>query len=124
MSDVVDEQARRYVYKILPAAEWADAEHRGSYGGSRDDQRDGFIHLSAADQVAGTVARHFKGQGDLVLVTFPAAALGAALVWEPSRRGALFPHLYGPLPAAAAIGCVPLALGADGVPVVPEGLLR
>ncbi len=31
-----------------------------------------------------------------------AASLGAALRWEKSRGGALFPHLYGPLPLSAA----------------------
>ena len=40
--------------------------------------------------------------------------LGPALRWEPSRGGALFPHLYGALPLAAVVWARPLPLGADG----------
>ena len=32
-----------------------------------------------------------------------AAGLGAALRWEPSRGGDLFPHLYEPLATASAV---------------------
>lgn len=110
------------VYKILAAAEWQAAQRSGSYAGSVDDARDGFIHLSTAAQLAGTAARHFAGKTDLVLVAFEAASLGSALKWEPSRGGALFPHLYGALPAALATSTLPLPLGPDGVPIIPEGL--
>lgn len=108
------------VYKILPRAAWDAACACGRYEGSLDDKRDGFIHFSAADQVAGTAAKYFRGQSDLVLVAIDAAALGDALLWEPSRGGALFPHLYGTLDPAAAVSVVPLTLGADGAPVIPE----
>jgi uncharacterized protein (DUF952 family) len=90
------------VYKILPRADWAEAQARGDYGGAAIDRADGFIHLSAADQVAETLRLHFAGQADLVIVGFEADALGDALRWEASRGGALFPHLYGPLPVALA----------------------
>ncbi|MGE0829248.1 MAG: DUF952 domain-containing protein [Hyphomonadaceae bacterium] len=89
----------RFVYKIAPAAEWAAAD--ALYDGSADDARDGFIHLSGADQIEGTLARHFAGQRGLVLIEIEAAALGAALRWEASRNGAFFPHLYGKLPKSA-----------------------
>jgi len=86
------------IFKIVEASQWpAD----GIYEGSADDARDGFIHLSTADQVPGTLARHFAGRTGLLLVEVDAGALGAALKWEPSRGGALFPHLYGPLPRSA-----------------------
>ena len=107
------------VFKILSSAEWADAQRRGNYPGSADDARDGFIHLSTGVQVAGTAARHFRGKPDLVLVALDSAKLGAELVWEPSRGGALFPHLYAPLPVSAALWCKDMPLGADGVPQVP-----
>jgi uncharacterized protein (DUF952 family) len=48
-----------------------------------------------------------------------ADALGAALKYEPSRGGALFPHLYGTLPLSAVRWVKPLPLGADGH-VFPE----
>ena len=63
--------------------------------------RDGFIHFSTAEQAAETAAKWFAGQHDLVLVAVDADALGDRLKWEPSRGGALFPHLYGELPLAA-----------------------
>ncbi len=108
------------VYKILTQADWEEACSTGSYAGSRDDIRDGFIHLSAAHQVAGTAARHFRGIADLLVVALDAEKLGSALRWEPSRGGDLFPHCYGPLPVSAAMWSRPLPLGADGVPVIPK----
>ncbi len=57
----------------------------------------GFIHLSTRAQLAETLRRHFAGQRDLVLIEVDPVDLGAALRWEPSRGGDLFPHLYGTL---------------------------
>lgn len=108
------------VYKILTRADWNQACRDGSYAGSSDDLRDGFIHLSAAHQLAGTAARHFRGLNDLLLVALDAEALGSALEWEPSRGGDLFPHYYGPLPVTAALWSKPLELAPDGVPVIPD----
>ena len=102
------------IYKIMTGAEWAIAQASGFYAGSGDDQRDGFIHFSAADQVAETAEKHFGGQGDLMLVAVDADSLGAALKWEPSRGGDLFPHLYGPLELSTVIEAVALPLGDDG----------
>lgn len=112
------------VYKILSDADWRAAKRIGRYTGSADDVRDGFIHLSAADQLAGTAAKYFKGQVGLVLVAIDAARLGAALRWEPSRGGALFPHLYEPLDPAAAIKVEPMPLREDGIPLVPVEITR
>ena len=88
------------IYKICTAAEWREAEQAGVYRGSAVDHRDGFIHFSTAEQAAETAAKWFAGQRDLVLVAVDADALGDRLKWEPSRGGALFPHLYGELPLA------------------------
>jgi uncharacterized protein (DUF952 family) len=102
------------IYKICTAAEWDEALRAGVYRGSAADRRDGFIHFSSADQAAETAQRHFSGQRGLVLVRVDADALGGRLKWEPSRGGALFPHLYGELPLAAVRRAEPLPLGADG----------
>jgi uncharacterized protein (DUF952 family) len=85
------------VFKILRDFEWREMQAAGETAGSAADRADGFVHLSAADQVAGTAARHFAGERDLWLIACDAAALGDALRWEPSRGGAPFPHLYRPL---------------------------
>jgi uncharacterized protein (DUF952 family) len=112
----------RFVYKIAPHTVWFEACRTGAYHGSADDQRDGFIHLSALHQLEGTLARHFKGQADLVLIGYATDALGADLRWEPSRDGDLFPHLYAALPTSLAQTSYELTLDADGLPVVPEDL--
>jgi len=83
-----------HVFKLLRAAEWAAFEVSGVFAGSADDVRDGYIHLSAVDQVEGSFARYFAGEAGVVQLTLDAAALGEALRWEASRGGALFPHLY------------------------------
>lgn len=108
------------VYKIVAAAEWRAAERDGIFHGAAVDRRDGYIHFSTAAQVAETAARHFAGQADLLLVALDAAALGPALKWEPSRGGALFPHLYGALDPGAARSVRPLPLGRDGKHVFPS----
>jgi len=96
------------IYKICGEDEWRAAEAAGVYSGNADDARDGFIHLSAADQVAGTLARHYADRTGLLLVAVDPAALGDALKWEASRGGALFPHLYGPLPLDAVVEVRPI----------------
>jgi beta-hydroxylase len=80
-------------FKILTAEEWTDFQAEGRFEGSPVDRADGFIHLSAADQVEGTLTRHFSGQTGLVLVEVDLGALGDTVRWEESRGGALFPHV-------------------------------
>jgi len=110
----------RIIYKICPEALWREAEAAGRFDGAAIDLTDGYIHFSTAEQAVETAARHFAGQGGLVLVAVEAAALGDALRYEPSRGGALFPHLYGPLPMQAVRWVRPLPLGADGRHAFPE----
>ena len=81
---------------------------------------DGFIHFSTAAQAAETARRHFHGQAGLVVLGLEAEPLGVALKWEPSRGGALFPHLYGPLSADRVLEVRDAPLGADGVPDVGD----
>lgn len=108
-----------HIYKICPAAAWREAERIGHYAGSPADEADGFIHFSTAAQTAGTAAKHFDGEHDLVLVEVDAAMLGDDLRWEPSRGGDLFPHLYGHLPVTAARRIDPMPLGPEGRHVLP-----
>ncbi len=112
------------IFKIATANAWRDAGRTGWYLGSDADRRDGFIHLSAAHQVAETAAKHFAGETDLLLIAIDAARIGPGLKWEPSRGGDLFPHLYGPLSTSAALWTVALPLGQDGIPSVPKDLER
>jgi uncharacterized protein (DUF952 family) len=101
------------IYKICPDNLWREAERTGVFAGAPNDVSDGFIHFSTAAQVEETAARHFAGQDGLLLIRVHAEKLGDALKWEPSRGGALFPHLYAPLNVADAHKVEPLSLGAD-----------
>ena len=96
------------IYKICSKTEWDVALAEGVYRGSAADTADGFIHFSTANQVRATAQKHFARQTDLVLIRVDPETLGDALKWEPSRGGALFPHLYGPLSMDAAQDVVDL----------------
>lgn len=108
-----------FVYKVCGTELWNDAQRAGSFAGAPVDLQDGYIHFSTAEQLPGTLAKHFAGQRDLLLVEVDAARLGDALRWEPSRGGALFPHLYGDLTLAAVTKVVALPLGTDGLHRLP-----
>lgn len=108
------------VYKILTRSAWAEARAAGVFHGAPVDLADGFVHFSTASQVRETAAKHFAGLPDLLLVGFAAEAFGAALKWELSRGGALFPHLYAALDPELAIEVVDLPLGPDGRHRFPE----
>jgi uncharacterized protein (DUF952 family) len=113
------------IYTLVRGADWRAAESAGAYTGSADDTRDGFLHLSTAEQVRESARKHRAGERDLWLVAVDPAALGPALRWEPAsggRRPGLFPHLYGPLPVSAVVSAVALPLGEDGRHVFPEGI--
>ena len=108
------------IYKICPQALWREAEGDGWWRGAPVDLRDGYIHFSTAAQLAETAARHFAGQADLLLIAVDADRLGPALVWEVSRGGDRFPHLYGELPLTAVERVMPMPLGDDGRHRLPE----
>lgn len=102
------------IYKICSRELWQAAEQAGRFEGASIDLADGFIHFSTAEQARETAAKHFAGQADLVLVAVEEDRLGAALKYEVSRGGALFPHLYAPLDLAAVAWAKPLPLGPSG----------
>ena len=106
------------VYKIVPADLWRASEAAGQFTGSAVDLRDGFIHFSTASQVEETAAKHFAGAHGLLLVAVSIAGLD--VIWEPSRGGDVFPHLYRPLPLDAVVWARPLPLGGDGRHQFPD----
>lgn len=114
----------RYVYRLLPPDAWEKAVRDGRFIGSEHDVRDGFIHFSTAAQVAETAARHYAQQTPLLLLWVETSALGDALRFEPSRGGALFPHLYAALPVSAVVRVDSLSLAADGAHQLPTLDLR
>ena len=115
------------IYKLCSSTLWREAERAGRFDGAPVDREDGFIHFSTAEQVQETADRHFRGEPDLLVVAVDAASLGTDLRWEVSRGGALFPHLYAPLPleAVRSVRAVPVmadmgaGMGHDLSSVVP-----
>ena len=105
------------IYKIFRRPEWNALRDTGTTLGAPIDLADGYVHISTAAQVTETAAKHFATESDLVLVALNVDALGPALKWEPSRGGALFPHLYEPLDVTLvrAVHEAPLV---DGVPQI------
>ncbi|NNU81183.1 DUF952 domain-containing protein [Halovulum dunhuangense] len=101
------------IYKIFRADEYAAFDASGESAGAPVDLADGYIHLSTAEQVKETAAKHFAGETGLMLLALEADTLHA-LKWEPSRGGQLFPHLYRPLRRADMLWARPLPLR-DGV---------
>lgn len=109
------------IYKIFRASEWSALEATGETAGAPVDLTDGFIHFSTAGQAAETVARHFAGETELVLAACDADRLGPQLRWEPSRGGALFPHLYRNLRRDEVLWHAPLTLE-DGAHQFPDAM--
>lgn len=109
------------IYKIATGASFAPARLSGSYSGMPIDAEDGYMHFSTAPQLAETLRLHFKGQSDLVILAVRTAGLD--IVWEPSRNGQLFPHLYGgPLLLDAVEWEATVSVDADGNCSLPEGV--
>lgn len=108
-----------HAWKILTSAQKDQLVSGGVFHGAPVDLADGYIHLSAEPQVAGTLDKHFTGQTGLWLARVDLAALGDVVRWEESRGGALFPHIYGPLPLSAVTALFPLQRAADGAVLYP-----
>ena len=108
----------RAIYKICDRTLWAEAEAKGIFEGAEIDLQDGYIHFSTAQQLEQTLALHFAGRQDLVLIEVDTTYLD--LVWEPARDGQLFPHLYGQLEVQAARAVWPLTLSKSGQHILPN----
>lgn len=111
---------RNRAYKIMTARDWAAFQAAGAYDGSPVDLRDGYIHLSAADQLTETASKHYAGQDSLMLLEVELAPYGSAVVWEPSRGCVLFPHLYGRLTVETVIRASPFRVTDAGAMIFED----
>jgi uncharacterized protein (DUF952 family) len=102
------------IYKILTGPEWDAFNSIGQTHGSQDDIGDGFIHLSAAEQLQGTLQKHFAIHERVWLLELDGQNLTPMLRWEPSRSGALYPHLYGVLELRHIAASFQLTRAPDG----------
>lgn len=96
------------IYKIFRAPEWEAMQAQGHTSGAPIDLQDGYVHLSTAEQVGETAARHFAGEQGLVLLAVDDASMAPDIRWEPSRGGQLFPHLYRDLRMEDVLWSAPL----------------
>lgn len=108
-----------FIYKIASAAVVTDADARGVFPRMPVDDDDGFLHFSTAAQLRETLSLYFRGQDDLVLLAVRSSDLGADLVWEASRGGQLFPHVYAEVSPAAVAWRAPIAVAGDGTCDLP-----
>ena len=109
-----------HAWKILTSEQKDRLLVDGIFQGAPVDLADGYIHLSAEPQVAGTFDKHFAGQSDLWLARVDLVQLGDAVRWERSRGDALFPHIYAPLPLGAVTALAPLSRLEDGTIAYPD----
>lgn len=96
-----------------------DAAREDGWYRAESLEREGFIHLSRAHQVAPTARAYFAGVPDLVVLVIDPTQLTAPLRYEPPAplpsqtpkpvSSELYPHCYGPIEVAAIVGVVGLA---------------
>ena len=104
------------LYKIVTMQEFASVQStfgtEAGWLGSSIDHRDGFIHLSTAQQAPLVASNFYDALPQLVLLKVPYQGVRSQIKWEPAvhpiplqdgkkvdgdAEAALFPHLYGPL---------------------------
>lgn len=85
------------IFKIFRISEWQELASTSTFLGSTDDKRDGFIHFSTRQQLAKSLEKHFSVEKEVFVAAYQSSIFGDKLMWELSRGGALFPHLYAPL---------------------------
>ena len=51
-----------FVFKIIEKEEWQNAKKTGTYSGSDNDKKDGYIHFSEEDQVPETLKKHYPNK--------------------------------------------------------------
>ena len=115
-----------FIYHIARFSDWELARQAGEYlgstrGRSLDDV--GFIHASAADQVApvaNAVYRDYGGSAGggsdrLVVLVIDADKVTAQIRYEAVPGAPKpYPHIYGPLNADAVVEVLPLERGRNG----------
>jgi len=112
-----------FIFKIIDKDDWQKAKQKGTYGGSKKDIEDGYIHFSEEDQVEETLRRHYQKKDNLLLLKVNAFKL-EHLLWEQASNGDMYPHLYSPLDIANVEEEFELPLNDDGNHILPEILKK
>ncbi|MDE8346907.1 MAG: DUF952 domain-containing protein, partial [Acidocella sp.] len=110
-------------YKILSDSQFLALQER-RFEGVPVDLADGFVHLSTAEQLPGTLARHFQGESALVILAIDLSTYGTAVRWEAARDGALFPHVYASLSRDSVMHYNRLSFHKNGEVVLPGDAIQ
>jgi uncharacterized protein (DUF952 family) len=105
------------IYHLAPAERWRSWPRATGYLPIEYDA-DGFVHCTAGDELMLKVANRFyrAAPGEFVLLVIDPERLTVPLKWEPStdELASLFPHIYGPITAAAIVEVRAVRRDADG----------
>lgn len=113
----------RHIYKIVTKELWIRAQTGDNVPPMPIDEADGYMHFSTKDQLFETLRLYFAGQNDLEILVVRTSDVAQKLKWEPSRGGALFPHLYASLKRADIARHARVDVDPSGTCQLPEGLL-
>jgi len=123
MVGVMKTPAPRHIYKIVTKALWEQAQNADEVPGMPIDEADGYLHFSTGDQLPDTLRLYFGAQSGLEILVVRTSDVAAALRWEVSRGGALFPHLYAPLKRHRILRHASVDVDKNGLCRIPDGLL-
>mgnify|MGYP001810845503 CR=1 FL=1 len=91
------------IYHITTQAKWEEALNKGFYEADTLS-KEGFMHCSTADQVAGVLERYYKGQKGLIKLTIKKDKVERPLVFELAGSiNEVFPHIHGTLNLDAVV---------------------
>ena len=91
------------IYHVTLRSQWAKALGEG-YFTEESLEKEGFIHMSTLEQVAGVLDRYYKNITDLVLLHVDEKKLTSKLQYDlsPSVQES-FPHIYGTINLDAVV---------------------
>jgi uncharacterized protein (DUF952 family) len=104
------------IYHITARTDWEKALQAGEYT-APSLGKEGFIHASTFEQVAGTANLLFHGMPGLVLLVIETPKLIVPLRFDPvtAHGGVMeFPHIYGPINLSAVVDVLDFSPDKDG----------
>ncbi|WP_018683495.1 DUF952 domain-containing protein [Actinokineospora enzanensis] len=109
------------ILHILARSDWPAAEVRPPSLAT-----EGFVHCSDPGTVHLPADRIYAGRADLVLLEIDPSKVDAPVRWEPGAPpvpgGPWFPHVYGPIPAAAVVAVHDFPPNPDDTFTLPDSL--
>jgi uncharacterized protein (DUF952 family) len=92
-----------FIYHVTTQAQWDLARKKGFYEADTL-AKEGFMHCSTENQVAGVLERYYKGQTGLVKLTIQKDKVERPLVFELAGSiNEVFPHIHGTLNLDAVV---------------------